>query len=110
MKQNLIVLLMPLMFCGIPALAHDIEVGGIYYVYTNNETELSVSYKGESYSDYSNEYSGTVVIPGSVTYDGQPYPVTSISYSAFYGCSSLTSITIPNSVTSISYSAFYKCI
>jgi len=41
----------------------------------------------------------TVVITGG----------TSISYDAFYGCSDLTSITIPSSVTSISESAFYGC-
>jgi hypothetical protein len=35
--------------------------------------------------------------------------VTSIGYSAFYGCSKLTSITIPNSVTSIGYYAFQFC-
>ncbi|MBR4770005.1 MAG: leucine-rich repeat protein, partial [Clostridia bacterium] len=35
--------------------------------------------------------------------------VTSIGYSAFYGCSGLTSINIPNSVTSIEGWAFYGC-
>ena len=35
--------------------------------------------------------------------------MTSIGGSAFYGCTGLTSITIPNSVTSIGGSAFYGC-
>ena len=42
----------------------------------------------------------TVTIPNSVT---------SIDYSAFYGCSGLTSVTIPNSVTSIGERAFSGC-
>ena len=94
--------------------AHDIEVPNddnvtIYYIWTNNETELAVSYQGSSYSSYSNEYADKVVIPESVYYNGAFYPITSIGLNAFRGCSSLTSVTIPNSVTSIGNSAFYGC-
>ena len=38
-----------------------------------------------------------------------PNSVTSIGDSAFYGCGSLTSVTIPDSVTSIGDSAFSAC-
>ena len=38
-----------------------------------------------------------------------PDSVTSIGSGDFYGCTSLTSITIPNSVTSIGFQAFYGC-
>ena len=60
-------------------------------------------------------YTGTIVIPASVTYASVPYAppvtytVTSIGNWAFYNCSSLTSVTIPNSVTSIGEGAFYGC-
>ena len=53
-------------------------------------------------------YEGTptvVVIPE--TYEG--LPVTSIGWGAFAGCTSLTSVTIPDSVTSIGQSAFTFC-
>ena len=38
-----------------------------------------------------------------------PDSVTSIGSSAFYNCSSLTSVTIPDSVTSIGGAAFNGC-
>ena len=48
---------------------------------------------------------GAVTIPSSL--GGKP--VTSIGWRAFYGCSELTSVTIPGSVTYIGSSAFSGC-
>ena len=99
---------------GAKAFAHDIAVKNadgvtIYYTYMNNKTELAVSYRGSYSSDYSDEYSGVVNIPKSVTYGGRTYSVTSIGEYAFSLCTGLTSVTIPNSVTSIGTFAFYGC-
>ena len=99
---------------GTTAFAHDIQVKNsdgvtIYYVRTNNNKELAVSYMGNSWQSLKNHYSGNVVIPETVTYNGNTYSVTSIEGRAFTSCSSLTSITIPNSVTKIGMYAFYGC-
>ena len=114
-KLNMTFLLTALLsIVGTRALAHDIAVSNadgvtIYYVWTNDRTELAVSYRWGSYDSYSNEYYGAVNIPDSVTYEGKNYPVTSIGGCAFRDCSGLTSVTIPGSVTSIGLSAFYNC-
>ena len=72
----------------------------IYYNYINNKTEACVTNK-EKY-----KYSGSIAIPKEITYEGRTLKVTEIGNSAFYYCSSLESVTIPNSVTSIGNNAF----
>ena len=94
--------------CALSICAHDFEVDGIYYtILTNKTNEVEVTYRGE-YSPSFNEYSGSVTIPSSVTYNGTTYSVTRIGNYAFR-YRGLTSITIPNSVTRIGDYAFEDC-
>ena len=90
--------------------AHNFEVDGIYYnIISSTDKTVEVTYRGSSYYEYSNEYSGAVTIPESVTYNGNTYSVTSIRGSAFNTCPGLTSVVIGNSVTSIENYAFSEC-
>ena len=89
--------------------AHDANIDGIYYNFDSSTKTASVTYRGSECSSYSDEYSGSVTIPETVTYNDITYSVTSIGKYAFYNCSKLTSVTIPNSVTSIGEYAFEYC-
>ena len=76
--------------------SYDGRYEGLYYNVTDTgEIEITGCY----------EYVRKVNIP--IEIDGKS--VTSIGSSAFYDCTSLTEITIPDSVTSIGSSAFYDC-
>lgn len=77
----------------------------LYYNIVNGAAQ--VTYQNITYPHYTN-LSGALVIPNRVSNNGTSYAVTSIG-SAFYGCSGLTSVTIPNSVTSIGDGAFENC-
>ena len=85
---------------------YDFRVDGIYYQkpsYTS--TTVYVTY----YITPSQSYSGDIVIPSNVTYNGTTYKVTGIGNSAFRDCPSLKSVEIPNTVTAIGGWAFYEC-
>ena len=65
-----------------------------------NTTVFGANYLPDESTFDSNTHKGVLKFNGNVT---------SIGENAFYGCSGLTSITIPNSVTSIGYMAFRNC-
>ena len=102
--QKMLVLMAVMLIGSAVSKAEKFSVDGIYYNITS-ETDLTV----EVTSSNSDKYSGSVVIPETVTYDGKTYSVKSIGYKAFDACSSLASVTIPNSVTSIGGYAFSGC-
>ena len=82
-----------MLLCTTVVTAHDFEVDGICYnITSSSDYTVEVTYRGSSYSEYSNEYTGGVTIPSSVIYKGVNYSVTSIGDYAFRGCSGLTSV------------------
>jgi hypothetical protein len=67
-----------------------------YNYETNNDAITITGYTGSD---------GTVIIPSTINF----LPVTSIADFAFYNCTSLTIVAIPNNVTNIGEDAFYDC-
>ena len=73
--------------------------------YTNGYLTYMVENGEATITDCDSSISGGFTIPSKLG----GYPVTGIGWRAFYGCTGLTSITIPNSVTSIGFRAFEDC-
>lgn len=78
------------------ASAEDKIYGDLSYDVTDAGEVVITGYNGDA---------ATVEIPSEI--DGKP--VTSIGWSAFQNCTSLTTITIPGSVKSVGWSAFKDC-
>ena len=87
-------------FGSIAAL--DSSIDGFYYCFNSNDKTAKVA-------SASDDYSGALTIPSAVSYNGENYNVTSIGTSAFYGCSGITSITIPSYISNIGEKAFTGC-
>ena len=102
--------LLLLLIVAIYTYAYDFQSGDFYYNITSSSAPYTAEVTYQHYQSISN-YSGltTANIPKNVTYNGTTYSVTSIGDRAFYGCRSLTSITIPEGVTSIGGYTFYMC-
>lgn len=80
-------------------------VGSVHYYIELNAKTAEVTKPQNN-----TKYSGHVTIPSKITVNGVSYTVTGIGYRAFYQCTGLTGVTIPNSVTYIGDTAFYYCI
>lgn len=102
MKQfywKMAIIVITLMIC-MSASGYDFEVNGIFYGYNASDQTAYVTYGTE-------KYSGDVVIPESVTYNGRTLAVTAIGEEAFTNCSDIQSISLPNNLTNIGDFAFF---
>lgn len=119
-----ILLLFAVFMSVISAFADDVYIDGIYYnvridgVYYNLDkmekmAEVTNNGKRDATEEVAipegNSYSGDIVIPSSVIYDGETYTVTRLGKRAFYKCPNLTSVEIPNSVTEVEGWMFFGC-
>ena len=122
MKKGLI-----LLFLLLPIIAKAYSFDDGTFAYNINKDKQTVTVVANT-----NAYTGDLVIPATVTNEGQTYQVTEVGAStfknctrlysiqfpeglkiignnAFAGCTALESIKIPNSVEDIEYSAFMGC-
>ena len=85
--------------------AYDFKADNLYYNITSDSTVEVTCIR----ATYPSPYSGDIVIPKTVTYEGNEYTVTQIGEFAFYGGYGITSVVIPNTVTVIGMSSFIRC-
>lgn len=100
-KKRLLFSTLFLIMSLMEARAYDAEIDGIYYTFSDYSAIVSRPGTGGNYS-------GAVVIPSTVSYNGFTYLVETIGEWAFAG-SNLTSITIPETIASIENYAFSNC-
>lgn len=84
--------------------ADGVNIGGIYYRLNGNTASVTYTYKTSEFPQV-NTYTGDIIIPDSVTYQGKVYRVTGIIQYAFTN-TSITSIVLPESMKTIAENTF----
>ncbi len=105
MKKHLLMLLGVLM-AVLPALAQEFS-----YEYEGQ----TIKYGIRSWEERTvgicegNSVNGDVIIPPTVTYEGEEFTVSFINGGAFWHCTGMTSIQLPNTIEGIEPYAFSEC-
>lgn len=84
----------------------------VYYKIVQGGVEVTFPYNAQYPNDGWNGYTkptGALVIPDSVGYGGVTYAVKAVSNHAFYECTDLTSVVVPEGVAAVRASAFRGC-
>lgn len=83
---------------------YDVNIQGICYKLIGGEAMVTVSSEYEDHN--ANFYTGSIVIPDTISYKYKKYPVTTIGPKTFFNCYDLTEICLPNTLTTIMSEAF----
>lgn len=89
--------------------AKEAVVNGIcYYILDDSHVSVVVQNEWDSQSStmIKHYYKGALSIPSSVVIDGNTYTVTRVN---LYGCSELTSVSLPNTLEEIAEAGFSDC-
>lgn len=94
-------------FTAIPT--QHVLVDGIYYNFDIAKKVATVTYNGSDDPWNNPSYSGDVVIPATVNYEGMTFEVLTIGQYAFFFAYEVTSVDIPEGVVRIETEVFADC-
>ncbi len=95
--------LLAMLLTVLSASAYDFKVDDLYYNVISLENMTCELASGDE------KYSGDLIIPETVVYNGRQFSVIGIEYGVFISCRSLKSIVLPNSVTALRMRMFVGC-
>ena len=102
-KAFLLTLLLGCITCLVQA-AEKVEYSGLWFELNNDKTAATLIATQDE-----NPYTGNVIIPSSIFYEGVSIPVTALGYGPFKNCSGLKSVNMPTTIKSIGKDAFSGC-
>ena len=94
-------------FTAIPT--QHVLVDGIYYNFDIAKKVATVTYNGSDDPWNNPSYTGDVVIPATVNYEGMTFEVLTIGQYAFFFAYEVTSVSIPEGVVHIETETFADC-
>lgn len=105
--MRLLLMLLAVIVTPLTASANGTKIGELCYILDDANLTAEVTYENENIDEprYTSLPSD-LTIPETVDYAEKTYSVTSIGSQAFFNCSGLKSIDLPDALTSIDSQAF----
>lgn len=105
-KRFLLLWVLSMVILPLSAVSYDFIENGICYKLLSYGNFVEVNCDD---TQRISSYEGDIIIPTTVTHNGQEYYVVGIGDYAFYGCGNVTSVKMPETISSIGQYAFSGC-